>query len=79
MVIDQAGNFYITDENGQRIRMITPDGIVVTLAGNGNHASVDGVGGFASFFYPLGITIDPDGTMYIIDNGSQQVRKMVVQ
>jgi hypothetical protein len=59
--------------------MITTDKIVVTLAGNGNHASVDGVGGFASFNYPLGITIDPDGNMFMIDNGSNTVRKMVVQ
>jgi sugar lactone lactonase YvrE len=79
MAIDHAGNFFVTDENAHRIRMITPDGIVVTLAGNGNQASLDGVGNFASFNYPLGITINSDGTMYMIDNGSDLVRKMVVE
>ncbi len=79
MVRDQNGNFYVTDENANRIRMITADGIVVTLAGNGNKANVDGVGNFASFYGPLGITIDPDGVMYITDNSSNTIRKMVVQ
>jgi sugar lactone lactonase YvrE len=79
IVADHSGNLYVTDEEGQQIRMITSDGVVVTLAGNGSKASVDGVGNFASFFYPLGITIDPDGTMYMIDNGTNLVRKMTVQ
>jgi sugar lactone lactonase YvrE len=78
MVRDQNGNFYVTDENANTIRMITTDGIVVTLAGNGDQVNVDGVGGFASFNHPLGITIDPDGVMYMTDNGSNTVRKMVV-
>ncbi|PWT76933.1 MAG: hypothetical protein C5B59_05370 [Bacteroidetes bacterium] len=79
IVSDHAGNFYVTDEAAHRIRMITADGNVVTVGGNGQNASVDGVGGFAGFSYPLGICIDPDDTMYLIDNGSAKVRKVVVQ
>jgi sugar lactone lactonase YvrE len=79
MVEDQAGNFYVTDESSHKIRMITTDGTVVTIGGNGNHATSDGVGGFASFYYPLGITIDPNGTMFEVDNGSATIRKIVVQ
>ena len=79
IVADHAGNFYVTDENSGRIRMITSDGFVVTLAGNNATASIDGVGNFASFAYPIGITINPDDTMFMIDNGTSEVRKMVVQ
>jgi hypothetical protein len=79
IVSDHAGNFYVTDEQAGRIRMITADGQVVTLAGNGQQASVDGIGNFASFSYPLGICIDPNDTMYLIDNGTAVIRKMVVQ
>jgi sugar lactone lactonase YvrE len=79
IVADRAGNFYVTDEQAGRIRMITAGGQVVTLAGNGQQVSVDGIGNFASFSYPLGIWIDPNDTMYLIDNGTAVVRKMVVQ
>ena len=77
--MDHAGNFYITDESSHIIRMITSDGYVVTIGGNGNHATTDGVGGFASFYYPLGMTIDTNGTIYEVDNGTGTIRKIVVQ
>jgi len=79
LAIDHAGNLYISEGQLNYIRMITPDGIVVTLAGNGKNAAVDGVGGFASFYYLSGMTVDPDGTIYITEGGSNTVRKMVVQ
>jgi IPT/TIG domain len=77
MVFDKAGNAFVTDESGNKIRMILPDGTVVTVAGTGNHWGFDGDGGFASFLSPLGITIDPDGTMYEMDNAGM-IRRLVV-
>ena len=79
IIADAAGNFYVTDQGNQKIRMITANGTVVTLAGNGTQASTDGVGGFASFSSPLGMAIDANGVIYMIDNYSATVRKMVVQ
>jgi len=79
IVMDHAGNFFITDESSHTIRMITSDGYVVTIGGNGHPASTDGVGGFASFDYPLGLTIDANGTIYEVDNGTGTIRKIVVQ
>ncbi|MDP9042811.1 MAG: hypothetical protein M3N30_12585, partial [Bacteroidota bacterium] len=79
IVADQAGNFYVTDEENHRIRMISSDGQVYTLAGNGDIASKDGSGNFASFSHPLGITIDASGVMAVVDNGTQKIRKIVVQ
>ncbi len=79
IVMDHAGNIYITDESSHIIRMITSDGYVVTIGGNGNHATTDGVGGFASFYYPLGMTIDANGNIYEVDNGTGTIRKIVVQ
>jgi hypothetical protein len=79
IVSDAAGNFYVSDMANQKIRMITADGTVVTLAGNGTQASVDGVGGFASFSSPSGMAIDGNGVIYLIDNYSGMVRKLVIE
>jgi hypothetical protein len=79
IVMDHVGNFYITEGSSHTIRMITSDGYVVTIGGNGNHATTDGVGGFASFDNPIGITIDANGTIYEVDNGTGTIRKIVVQ
>lgn len=79
MCMDHAGNLYVAEGQANYIRMITTDGIVVTLAGNSKFAAVDGVGGFASFYYPSGMTVDADGTIYITELGSNTVRKLVIQ
>ncbi len=79
IVADQNGNFYVTDEGNNKIKMISADGQVYTLAGNGIKSSTDGSGNFASFANPLGITIDGSGVMAVVDNGTQKIRKIVVQ
>ncbi len=79
IVSDQQGNFYITDGGSHKIRMISADGQVFTLAGNGIDSSTDGSGNFASFSSPLGITIDASGVMAVVDRKSQKIRKIVVQ
>lgn len=77
---DAAGNVYVTDEGNMDIRMITTDGIVLTLAGNILvHDSIDGIGGYAGFSFPYGITVSPAGIIYITDSYSGVIRKMVVQ
>ncbi|HET7000916.1 MAG TPA: IPT/TIG domain-containing protein [Puia sp.] len=79
IVQDKSGNFYVTDGGSNKIRMISPDGQVYTLAGNLTNSSIDGSGNFASFSSPLGITIDPSGVMAVVDRGTQKIRKIVVQ
>ena len=36
VAVDGNGNLYVADENNQRIRKVTPTGIITTFAGNGN-------------------------------------------
>ncbi len=77
---DASGNVYVADEGNQDIRMITTDGIVLTLAGNILvHDSIDGIGGSVGFSFPYGITVSPDGVIYITDSYSGIIRKMVVK
>lgn len=77
IVIDDFGNLYVADViDNQRIRKITPDGMVTTLAGTGNIGYVNGTGTSASFSYPYGIGIGMDGNLYIADNQNQAFRKI---
>jgi hypothetical protein len=80
IVLDQNGNFYVTEGVSQKIRMITSDNIVVTLAGGDNLGGpVDGVGYFASPGSPYGIAIGPDGVIYVLDSYYSFIRKMIIQ
>ena len=78
MAFDAIGNLYIADELNERIREITPAGIVSTVAGNGNPRSVNGVGQTASFSDPVGITLDGKGNAYITEFSGNIVSKLVL-
>jgi len=73
---DASGNVYVTDLGGNRIRKITPAGVVTTVAGSGAIGSVDGTGTAASFNRPAGLTVDASGNIYVADQGNNKVRKI---
>jgi mucin-19 len=63
ITVDLSGYVYVTDSN--RIRMISPTGVVTTLAGDGFYGDVDGTGTNARFNNPNGISIDTQGSIYV--------------
>jgi len=66
MVMGRGGNLYVTDD--RTIRVVTPDGVVTTLAGDaGESGSADGVGSAARFSSLAGIDIDSRGILYVTD------------
>jgi sugar lactone lactonase YvrE len=70
IAIDGNGALYVTDSANHRIRKITPEGIVSTLAGSGEPEpglTVDGVGAAAWFSLPTGIAVDAVGALYVAD------------
>lgn len=74
---DSAGNLYVVDSTNATIRKITPAGVVTTLAGSAEAlGSADGIGAAARFDYPLGITADVVGNLYVTDDGNQTIRKI---
>ncbi|HEX4851953.1 MAG TPA: hypothetical protein VFV08_14155 [Puia sp.] len=76
---DANGNFYVT-ESDDKIRIITSDEIVTSLAGDDQApSSVDGVGKYAGFASPSGIAIGPDGVIYVLDSYYSFIRKMIVE
>ena len=77
IAVDTKGNLYVSDELNNRIRKISPDGVVRTLAGSGQVGSEDNViGSKASFNGPSGIAVDKDGNVYVADVFNHTIRKI---
>jgi sugar lactone lactonase YvrE len=76
LAADHAGNLYVstsdagTSDRVVRIRKITPDGQVSTLAGGGQWGHQDGFGGGARFYWAGKLAYDKtSGHLYMFDGG----------
>ncbi|MBC8353807.1 MAG: hypothetical protein H8E66_17545 [Planctomycetes bacterium] len=65
--VDKQGNVYVADAWNRRIRKVTAQGHVSTIAGNGREAHVDGAAEEASFVLPTGVAVGPHEEIYILD------------
>lgn len=73
--IDSFGNLYITDSINGKIRKISPNGMVTTIAGS-TFGQQDGQLLQAQFKNPVGICIDTNDNLYVTDNYSHNIRKI---
>jgi len=75
IAVDNHGNVYIGDASNFRVRKIGSDGIITTVAGNGT-GPYCGDGGPATDagMFPLGVTVDSKGDIYIADYGNSRIR-----
>ena len=64
--VDKNGNLFAA--NGYKVRMITPSGVVSTIAGNGTAGDVDGSGSRANFSGLVGLGLDAHGNIFVTDN-----------
>jgi serine/threonine protein kinase, bacterial len=78
VAVDASGNVYVADEYNARIRKITPQGIVTTIAGTGSFGFADGTGNIAEFNYPAGVAVDAAGNIYVADANNNCVRKITL-
>lgn len=79
VAVDGANNIYITDEGSHTLRQVTPDGIVSTPFGAATIAgATDGPAATARFNLPTGVAVDSTGKIFVTDQGSQIVRKIIV-
>jgi gliding motility-associated-like protein len=79
LTIDNDGNILVADEWNHRIRKITPEGQVTTIAGNGNIGYQNGIDIDTEFNYPWDISVDEDGNLYVADGYNQVIRIMKSQ
>ncbi len=78
VAVDGSGNLYIADTGNHRIRKVDADGIITTVAGDGE----EGYGGdndpaiAAQLNSPVGVAADGAGNLYIADWGNRRIRKI---
>jgi hypothetical protein len=79
VAVDAAGNVYIADSFNNRIRKIDTSGVITTIAGNGiPRYNGEGAAIEAGLNDPSGVVTDNNGNLYIADNSSHRIRKVVL-
>ena len=78
VTVDQAGNVYVADTGNAAIRMITPSGLVSTLAGSAGSLGRHGIatGTNALFFQPAAIAINGASNIYVADYFNNTIRQI---
>jgi len=78
VAFDPGGNMFISDEANHRIREVSTNGIITTVAGTGA-SGFSGDGGFAiqaKLNFPVGIMTDANYNVYCSDLFEQSVREL---
>lgn len=78
VTVDQKGNIFIADSKNHRVRMVTPDGTITTIAGTGTCGTVGdgGPAAMAQLCLPAETLFDSSGNLLIADFGNRLVRKI---
>jgi len=80
LAVDSAGNIFITDSENQRIRRVSPSGVITTIAGRGGPDDFSGDGGpatAAAFRNPGGLAFDRFGNLFVADTGNHRIRAIL--
>nr|WP_315175889.1 putative Ig domain-containing protein [uncultured Flavobacterium sp.] len=75
IVIDANDNLYVSDTGNNRIRKISPIGVVTTLAGS-TRGYLDDTGALSQFDYPCGLAINGEGSIFVVDSNNNKIRRI---
>jgi ABC-type branched-subunit amino acid transport system substrate-binding protein len=73
---DAGGNLLVADDGEARLRLLTPDGLVYTLAGTGEAGRTDGAGPVAQFAEPAGVAVGSKGEVYVSEPNAYTIRRI---
>ena len=76
VAVDRDGHIYIADEF--RIRIVSANGIITTIAGNGTqgYSGDGGIAAGSSLYGPSGVAVDASGSVFIADTNNIRIRKV---
>ena len=76
--VDASRNLYIADSGNNRIRMVTPDGKISTIAGTGDgtYNGDEGPAPEIALSNPCGLAVDGEGNLLVADTGNNRIRKL---
>jgi sugar lactone lactonase YvrE len=73
---DGQGNLYLLEKGSHRLRKITPDGSVSTLAGGAEAGYREGPGNEARLNQPSALAVSPEGVVFVADTGNHRIRRL---
>lgn len=78
VAVGSGGSLYIADQQNHRIRKVTPDGVIKSIAGTGlpGYSGNGGPAQLASLFYPTGVAVDASGNVYVADMTNNRIRRI---
>jgi sugar lactone lactonase YvrE len=76
LALDANGVLYVADRGANKIRLITPSGVVFTLAGSGTAGYADGTAASAQFDGPNAVAVDGFGNVFVTDGGNNRLRRI---
>jgi len=68
LAFDRAGNVYIADSGNNRVRKVSPDGTITTVAGDGTSAVLAA---------PSAVAVSPSGVLFITDTENHRIVKLL--
>jgi sugar lactone lactonase YvrE len=76
IAVNDTGEIFVADTYNDRIRAISPDGIVRTIAGGREPGFADGAGSEARFDTPCGVAVTNEGSLLVADTGNRRIRRV---
>jgi sugar lactone lactonase YvrE len=79
ITVDASGRVFVSDTGNQRIRVVSANGYVNTIAGSGIAGRQNGTTNMSQFNSPAGLVADGSGTLYVADRANALIRIITVE